>query len=102
MSRDSIPILLTPPPIGKSVGDMADDETVFGWVQSPDQYLGVIARHHGTYRLNGKTYPFQPYDFLLATPGSRCEIVRSGESAESFMTDDSLYQGTRRRQPTIR
>lgn len=79
MSRDSIPILLTPPPIGKSVGDMADDETVFGWVQSPDQYLGVIARHHGTYRLNGKTYPFQPYDFLLATPGSRCEIVRSGE-----------------------
>ena len=85
MHRDYLPIFLSPEPIGKSVGDMSDDEPLLSWTQSPDQYLGIIVRHSGTYRLNGRPYEFRPYDFLLATPGSRCDIERRGEPPYEYV-----------------
>jgi AraC-like DNA-binding protein len=64
---------------------MMDDDRLFGWVQSQEQYLGMIVKHPGVYRLNGRSFEIRPYDFILATPGSRCEIERHGEPPYEYV-----------------
>lgn len=76
---------LTPPPTVKSAGQHVEDGIKPPWVQPKTFSMGILMMCHGIYRVDGTPFPFQPWDFLISPPGSRCELEFTGE--EAYMYD---------------
>ena len=75
---------LSPPPVVRSAGTHEAHGTKPPWLQPRPCAMGILPKNPGLFRLDGQPFEFEAFDFLIAPPGSRCELEFWGDPENMF------------------